>query len=188
MIPAARALDILWSVLGIYWLYGVLGTKKIAVDENSGLRVVRLSILTFTLVLVLTNWLRTGILARRFVVDRPGVDWFGVVLTGLGVGLAIWARWNLGQNWSDKVVLKVDHELIRSGPYAYLRHPIYSGVLLAIAGTALAIGEWRGVVAFVMMSTNYLVKAWREERVLAGQFGEQFTEYRKRAGFLLPRL
>ena len=188
MITVGTTLDFFWSVLGLYWLGSALRTKKTAIDEHPGLRLFRLWILCITLMLVLTDRFRIGPLAGRFVPNSEWVAWFGVTLTGVGVGLAIWARWNLGRNWSDKVVLKVDHELIRSGPYAYLRHPIYTGVLLAIAGTALAIGEWRGVLALVVMSTNYFVKARREERVLAGQFGEEFKEYRKHAGFLLPRL
>jgi len=188
MIRGGTALDLCWSVLGLYWLYSALGTKKTAVNEHSALRLFRISILAITLVLSLTDWLRIGILARRFVPELPGAIWFGVALTAIGVGLAIWARWNLGRNWSDKVVLKVDHELIRSGPYAYLRHPIYTGVLLAVAGTALAIGEWRGVAALVLLGTNYYVKATREEKILASNFGEAFAEHKRRTGFFLPGL
>jgi protein-S-isoprenylcysteine O-methyltransferase Ste14 len=188
MINAGTVLDVFWSVLGLYWLYSALGTKKIAVDETPGLRLFRVAILGLMIVLLMTDWLRVGIMARRFVPDRPGVIWFGVVLTGVGVALAIWARWNLGRNWSDKVVLKVDHELIRSGPYAYLRHPIYTGVLLAIAGTALAIGEWRGLAALILVGTSYYMKATREEKILAANFGEAFAEHKRRTGFFLPGL
>jgi protein-S-isoprenylcysteine O-methyltransferase Ste14 len=116
------------------------------------------------------------------------VIWFGVALTCAGVGLAIWARRTLGRNWSDKVVLKVGHELIRSGPYGYLRHPIYSGVLLAVAGSALTIGEWRCVAAFALLGTNYYIKATREEKILAANFGEAFAEHKRRTGFFLPGL
>ena len=89
--------------------------------------------------------------------------------------------------WSDKVALKVDHRLIRSGPYAFLRHPIYSGVLLGVLGSALAIGEWRGVVVLVVMTANYWVKAQREDRILSARFGDSFTDYKRHAGFLLPK-
>jgi protein-S-isoprenylcysteine O-methyltransferase Ste14 len=179
-------LDGCWSTLGLYWLYGALRTKATAVDENSALRVLRLLILATTLLLLLTDWLRIGPLGWRFVPERAAVSWFGVALTAAGVALAIWARRSLGQNWSDKVVLKVGHELIHSGPYAYLRHPIYSGVLTAVAGTALAVGESRGVLAVVLLGVNYFVKATREEKILAANFGEAFAEYRQRTGFFLP--
>jgi protein-S-isoprenylcysteine O-methyltransferase Ste14 len=110
------------------------------------------------------------------------------VLALAGITLALWARLHLGRNWSDKVVLKVDHELIRSGPYAYLRHPIYSGVLLGVAGTAIVVGEWRGVIAFCMLLVNYSIKARREEKILSVQFGEAFELHKRDAGFLLPKL
>ena len=147
----------------------------------------RLSILALTFVLLLSPWLRMGWLGRRFVLDTEVGRTVGLVMTALAILLCVWARVHLGKYWSDKVVLKVDHRLIRSGPYRFLRHPIYSGVLLGILGTALAVGELRGILALVVMSANYFVKARREERVLAGQFGEEFAEYTRRAGFLVPR-
>src|SRR4029077_17391496 len=111
----------------------------------------------------------------------------GLALTAAGLLLCIWARRTLGEYWSDKVRLKGDHELIRRGPYAHLRHPIYSGVLLAVTGTALAIGEWRGAVALALLGANYFVKAKREDRILASRFGENFADYKRQARFLLPR-
>lgn len=188
MIGTRAILDGMWGVLGLYWLVSALGTKKVALDEKPGLRILRLTILAVMLVLLLTPWLRIGPLARRFVPDSRMVVWLGVAAAGAGIVLAIWARRHLGQNWSDKVVLKVDHQLVRNGPYRYLRHPIYTGVLLGIAGTALAIGEWRGLLALLLVATSYLIKAKREERILAAGFGGAFTEYKRETGFLLPGL
>ena len=188
MIRAGTVIEACWLVLGIYWVVSAVSTKKVAVNENTGLRVFRLIMLAFMLVLLMPNWLSMGPLGRPFVPRHSDIVWLGAALTALGVALAIWARWNLGRNWSDRVVLKVDHELIRSGPYRYLRHPIYTGVLLALAGTALTIGEWRGVLATVLLGTNYYVKATREERILAANFGEAFTEYKRGTGFFLPGL
>ena len=186
MIRPGTIVGLCWAVLGLYWLITAIGTKKVAVNESSGLRVLRLAIIAALFVLLGTDWLRIGPLAWRFVPRNSTVIWLGVLLTGAGVALAIWARWMLGRNWSDKVVLKVDHELICNGPYRYLRHPIYTGILLALAGTVLVIGEWRGVVALVLMGTNYYVKATREEKILVANFGEAFVEHKKRTGFFLP--
>jgi protein-S-isoprenylcysteine O-methyltransferase Ste14 len=186
MIGAQTILRGMWSLLGLYWLVGALKTKKVAIDEKSGLRIMRLATLGVMLALLLTPWLRVGPLARRFVPDGRLVIWLGVAVAGVGIALAIWARRHLGQNWSDKVVLKVDHQLIRSGPYRYLRHPIYTGVLFGVGGTALAIGECRGILALLLVGTSYLIKAKREERILAASFGKAFTEYKRDTGFFLP--
>ncbi len=177
----------MWAALGIYWLVSASGTRKTAVSESPGLRFLRMGILILTFTLLLSPWLRMSWLGRRFVPETAIGERTGVVLTATGSALCIWARRALGEFWSDKVALKIDHQLIRRGPYARLRHPIYSGVLLAIAGTALAMGEWRGAVAFALMTTNYFVKAKREDRILASRFGEDFTEYKRQTGFLLPK-
>jgi len=182
-----HVLKLMWGALGIYWLWNAPRSGSSVTREAGWWRVVRLSILAFTFVLLLSPWLRIGVLGGRFVPDTNVGRVVGVALTASGIGLCVWARVHLGRYWSDKVVLKVGHRLIRSGPYRFLRHPIYSGVLLGIFGTALTVGEWRGILALALMSANYFVKARREERVLAGQFGEEFVEYTRRAGFLVPR-
>jgi protein-S-isoprenylcysteine O-methyltransferase Ste14 len=106
---------------------------------------------------------------------------------GFGIGTALWARYHLGQYWSARITLKEDHKLIRTGPYAYLRHPIYSGLDLAAIGSALAIDRWRCVLGVALIVLGYVIKARREESLLAAQFGEAFTEHCKLAGFLIPR-
>ena len=187
MMTTQSMLGWMWGAFGLYWLVSAVGTKKNAVNEAASSRLLRLSILCLMFTLLLTPRLRFGPLAWRFVPDHASVRELGIALTVAGLALCIWARRELGEYWSDKVVLKVDHQLICSGPYAYLRHPIYSGVLLAVAGTALAIGEWRGVVALTVMAVNYWAKARREERILAEKFGESFAEYKQNTGFLVPR-
>ena len=187
MIESAIILRLMWVAMGIYWVIAALGTRKTAVSESVWFRILRLGILGITFVLLLSPWLRVGWLGRRFLPDIAIARTVGVTLTAAGLLLCIWARRTLGEYWSDKVALKVDHQLIRRGPYAHLRHPIYSGVLFAIAGTALAIAEWRGLIALVLLGTNYFVKAKREERLLAARFGDNFAEYKRQAGFLAPR-
>ena len=187
MIDSVAVLKWMWVALGAYWLISARATKKIEVGESPWLRILRMGILSVTFVLLLSPWLRVGWLGRRFVPETAINRGVGLTLAAAGLALCIWARRVLGQYWSDKVALKVGHQLIRQGPYARLRHPIYSGVLIAIAGTALAIGEWRGLVALAAMTINYFVKAKREDRILASRFGESFAEYRQHAGFLLPK-
>jgi len=102
--------------------------------------------------------------------------------------VAIWARYSLGAYWSARVTLKEGHQLIRSGPYALVRHPIYTGMFLAALGTALVGGEWRGILALLLLITAHARKAFREESLLSREFGEEYTNYRRSTGFLFPRL
>ena len=187
MIRTQTILVWLWVLFAVYWLASARGTKKTEVDEASTSRFLRLVLLSLMFTLLLTDRLRVGLLGRRFAPDYSAIRWAGIVLTVAGLGLSVWARRHLGEYWSDKVALKVDHQLIRSGPYAFLRHPIYSGVLFGVAGSALAIGEWRGIAVLAVMSLNYGLKARREERILQGKFGQSFAEYRRQAGFLAPK-
>ena len=180
-------LDWMWGTLGLYWLLSARRTERSLTHEATRWRVIRLSILAVTFLLLLSPYFRMGWLGRRFIPDNHLARPVGVTVTAIGIILSVWARVHLGKYWSDKIVLKVDHQLVQSGPYAFLRHPIYSGVLLGIAGTALAVGEWRGVLALLVMSVNYCLKARREEKILAARFGADFTAYQQRAGFLAPK-
>ena len=110
-----------------------------------------------------------------------------MALTWVGIALALWARWHLGQYWSARVTLKEGHQLIRTGPYAYFRHPIYSGLILAAIGAALAIDRWRCVVGVALTVAAYCIKARKEESMLTAQFGEAFAENCRHTGFLLPK-
>jgi protein-S-isoprenylcysteine O-methyltransferase Ste14 len=180
--------DCMWGALGIYWLWSARQRRKVQVSEAHGFRVLRLAILTVTFVLLVGYELCLGLLDERFARRSVGLESVGLGLTALGIGLTVWARRVLGSNWSDKVEIQQDHELIHTGPYAFFRHPIYSGMLTGVAGTALAFGRWRGVVAFAVLLTSYAVKAKKEERMLEGRFGEKYREYERSTGFLLPRL
>jgi protein-S-isoprenylcysteine O-methyltransferase Ste14 len=92
----------------------------------------------------------------------------------------------LGRNWSGVVQLKQDHELIVRGPYSIVRHPIYTGLLLAFLGSALAIGEWRGLLATTIVAGSFWRKLRLEERWLCELFGEQYRAYMQRVKALVP--
>src|SRR5262249_61858300 len=94
--------------------------------------------------------------------------------------IAAWAGWVLGRNWSSNVVFKERHELIEGGPYHFVRHPIYSGVLLMLFGTMLVWGRLVGVVAFIVVIAGLSVKATLEERLLIRHFPESYARYRQR--------
>src|SRR5262249_9318410 len=129
-----------------------------------------------------------GGLNARFLPPSPAIQIAAVALTALGLGLAALARAYLGRNWSAEVVIREDHRLIRSGPYARIRHPIYSGLLVALLAAVLEIGQWRAVVGFAIMSFAIFLKARREEQFLAEEFGEEFERYKQSTGLFIPRL
>ena len=93
---------------------------------------------------------------------------------------------HLGRNWSGTVTVKENHELIRSGPYAIVRHPIYTGLLLAVLGTAIVFGEWRGLLAFCFLTIALLLKLQREERFMEESFPDTYPSYRAQVPALIP--
>jgi len=177
-----------WYAGGLYWLVSAFSAKRARVVEKGSGRLVHALIMAAAFYLIFARWLGVGILGRRFVPQSRVLQELGVFLTYLGVAIAIWARYHIGQYWSGRVGLKHDHKLITSGPYAHVRHPIYTGLLLALAGTALLIGEWRCIVGVIMATFELSRKAAKEEALLSGEFGEEFQNYRRHTGFLVPRL
>jgi protein-S-isoprenylcysteine O-methyltransferase Ste14 len=119
-----------------------------------------------------------AVLAPRFVI--------GLALTILGLGFAVWARVHLGRFWSGMVTLKKDHELIRSGPYAFVRHPIYTGLLTAAAGTALARGTLAALMALGLVGVACWLKIRAEEKLLTNHFGDAYRDYRRQVAALIP--
>jgi len=110
----------------------------------------------------------------------------GTLLTALGLGFAVWARLVLGRNWSSDVAVKQEHELIRSGPYALARHPIYTGISLAFVGTAVAIGDSRAFIAAAIAIASFLYKLRLEERVMRETFGAAYDDYARKVRALIP--
>jgi protein-S-isoprenylcysteine O-methyltransferase Ste14 len=176
-----------WYVFAAYWVITWLQVKRTKARENLANRLATLGAVLLAFGLLFTDRLRIGPLQLRFVPEAAWIGWAGFVLTCVGVAVAIWARYCLGQNWSARVTLKEGHELIRSGPYASMRHPIYTGMLLAMVGTALVVGELRGILAVLVLLAAHSLKALREERLLAAEFGQEYARYRRSAGFLFPR-
>ena len=127
-----------------------------------------------------------GLLSNRLLPPTHRVFFVGIALVVVGLLFTIWARLYLGRNWSGVVTLKKDHELVRGGPYRFVRHPIYSGLLLAITGSAVVRGEWRGVLALIIAFVALWRKLRLEERWLGEAFGEQYAAYRAEVAALIP--
>lgn len=176
-----------WVTLLIYWVIGAFKTHATRQKESFASRYLVVLLEVAGYLLVFNQATEIGFLGRRFIPRTLTGAASGVLLTWLGIGLAIWARYHLAEYWSARVTIKEDHQLIRTGPYSNFRHPIYSGLVLATIGTALVIGKWRCVLGFVFALIGYCIKARKEEEMLTQQFGDAFREHQKHAGFLLPR-
>jgi protein-S-isoprenylcysteine O-methyltransferase Ste14 len=180
--------QICWIAFGLYWLVSALNRKVTKKRETYFQR------FRYTIPLLLAfyflfrpGW-RYGWLGTRLVPVGPAWDWIGVALAAAGVAIAIWARWHLGSNWSGVVTLKEGHELIRTGPYRSIRHPIYTGILIGILGTMVTVGEVRGLIALTVAWVSFYIKARREESFLAEEFGPAFAEHQRHTGMFLPRV
>jgi len=177
-----------WYFFAAYWAISWLRVKRTKTAESVAQRLLTILPMVLAFELLFSRSLRIWPLRLRFLPAEDWIAWSGVALTSVGVAVAIWARYCIGQYWSARVTLKEGHRLIRSGPYAFVRHPIYTGMLLAAMGTALVIGEWRGVLAVVVILAAHSHKALREERLMTAEFGEEYASYRRSTGFLFPRL
>ena len=180
--------EYLWIAFFVVWVIWAWRTKPTQVRENVGSR---LSYVVFTVaayVMMFSRYVPRGWL--RFPV-LPNSFWLrvlGVAITAGGLGFAIWARAYLAGNWSSSVTVKVGHELVRAGPYRWVRHPIYSGMILAMMGTAIERRQVRAVIAFIFLYIGFAIKSQIEERAMRETLGAQYEEYSQDTGRILPRL
>jgi len=182
---AMRICSFLWMLV---WLGAWLRTKKTKerVDFGSRLRYGAPVVLAFYLLFgenIPLRWLEMPVIPYYVPLEISAV-----ALTALGIVFAIWARFYIGENWSSAVTIKVGHQLIRTGPYALVRHPIYSGLLLAMIGTALARREPRGLLAFVLLWLGFWIKSRMEEGFMRKTFGSEYEEYSRSTGALIPKI
>ena len=177
----------LWQLLLLVWVLLWFAMKKAKKLEGWGERAQHgiLVILGFWLLFGhLNDW---GWLNLRLVPRVPAMWTTGLLLTAAGVALSIWARLSLGSNWSGMVTLKKDHVLVRKGLYRWIRHPIYTGILLGMVGSAMINGHLRGWVGAAVVFTAFYFKARREERFLQEEFGAGFEEHSRQTGMFLPK-
>jgi protein-S-isoprenylcysteine O-methyltransferase Ste14 len=177
---------ILWLVFIAFWIAMARGGKAVAERESVYSRLSHYLPLAIGVYLLAAPHVPIAVLNDRFV---PLTLWpvrLGAALTVAGVAFAIWARMWIAGNWSSDVTLKRDHELIVDGPYAFVRHPIYTGILLGLIGTALAVGEWRALLGVAIAAGAYWRKLTIEESVMRRQFGEAYARYAERVPALVP--
>ncbi len=175
-----------WKVLAAVWLIGIAFTKPAVRKQSAGSRLLYYGLALTGGLLIWGYPFPRDWLAARFAPHTQSVAFVGLALTIAGCLFAAWARITLGANWSGRATVKAGHELIVKGPYALARHPIYTGILLALAGTVLAVGQWRCVLGFLIILLAFGVKISQEERLMTETFPQAYPEYRRRVKALIP--
>lgn len=180
MSPYGQVIVGAWIVFLVF-LFGPLLFKRVPADRTSQSYLKRsiLVVLLAVAVAIVLSQAFPRILSLRIVPDDAAAGIAGVVLTLAGLGFSAWARIHLGRFWSSMVMIKVGHQLVRTGPYRFVRNPMYTGILTAWIGAAIAIGVLGGFYVLGVVLAAIWVKIRSEEEILLGKFGEEYLKYRK---------
>jgi protein-S-isoprenylcysteine O-methyltransferase Ste14 len=178
-------IPVLWIAWGIYWLIVSKRVKAVARQESFVSRSLHIVPLVIAGALLAARSV-PGWLGERWLPNGLEEFLVGLALVAGGLAFTVWARVVLGGNWSGVVTLKHDHEIVKSGPYRVIRHPIYTGLLVAFLGSAIARGEVRGLVAVAIVAIAFWRKLRVEERWLEELFGSAYADYRRTTWALIP--
>jgi protein-S-isoprenylcysteine O-methyltransferase Ste14 len=170
-----------WAAFWLYWLIAAFSMKRGRVpwSREFGIRAV-----IFVIVIVLV---RSGTFHHMGLNTDPWLAGVGLVLFALGLSFAVWARVHIGRNWGTPMTRKYEPELVTSGPYHLVRHPIYSGILVAGIGTAVAL-SWLWLIAVGLAGIYFIYSATVEERYMAEQFPDAYPGYKRSTKMLVPFL
>jgi protein-S-isoprenylcysteine O-methyltransferase Ste14 len=173
----------LWIAFTIYWGVAARSESAVRSAESKGSRAFHLLLINGSMLLIYVSLPGLG---GRFVPDTPIVHVAGLTIQAAFLGSAVWARRNLGRNWSGDVTVKVDHELVRTGPYRRIRHPIYTAMFGMYAGAAIAVGEVHSLVALGILMMAYARKIGLEETALGAEFGSAYADYKRHSWAVVP--
>lgn len=186
MPDVGQIIGAVWIIVGAIWLISGIVSKKSVRRQTAKARLVQGVPVIVGFILLYDRDYSKGLLGLRFVPQSDAVDYLAVGLVVCGALFALWARFYLGSNWSASVTVKRDHQLIQRGPYSVVRHPIYTGFLLALLGTAFYEGELRGLLGVVFAFIGWKLKSLEEEAFMHEQFGELYDSYRAKVKGLIP--
>jgi len=186
--PHSWLLGAMWLGWAVWWWVSASNVKPAVRREDFVSRALHIVPLGAAVALILPRGSALPVLGARFLPRGEIGSWIGVAVPFGGLLFAVLARRWLGRNWSGTVTLKHDHELVTGCPYRIVRHPIYTGLLAAFLGSAIALGEWRGLVAVALVLLAFVRKIRLEERWMQERFGDAYRRYRQRVPALVPGL
>jgi protein-S-isoprenylcysteine O-methyltransferase Ste14 len=178
----------LWAVLVVVWLIGAFRTKRTIRRQSSSSRLIQIAVVAAGAYLLFARYTGIRSLDRPVIPITVNLAASGFALIVFGVGFSIWARLTLGANWSGTVTLKQDHALIQRGPYGLVRHPIYTGILAALIGSALERGLRSSLIALPLCGLGFWLKIKTEEQFMVQRFGEAYVQYKQKVKALVPFL
>lgn len=179
---------VVWIAFLLYWQVMATNIKTTKRIEPVASRIVRAVAFLIVIVLLSTTRIPLRWLYRQLWPSGIWPFWIGAAVTVAGLLFAVRARQHLGGNWSRSVTIKQGHELITTGPYALVRHPIYTGILAGFLGTAIALSQVRGVIVLVLVFVVFWAKLRMEEEWMRSQFGETYATYAHQTAALVPYL
>jgi len=183
-LPVAVLLGI-WDVWIFSWIIAARWSSAAAVKQSGRDRFLQSSLIIAGALLIFFTVI--GPLSHPLLPATTLLAWTGVALALAGLAFTWWARIHLGREWSAMVTLKQDHRLVHSGPYAMVRHPIYTGILLALLGSTIVYHvSPQGLLGLVLATYGFVLKLRQEERFLTERFGETYRDYRVRVPALIP--
>lgn len=175
-----------WISYFVYWRLMAKDVKSSLRTESTLSRLIRFISIIFAFLLLWIPKFPIPLLTIRFLPDSYLVFWIGFIVTTGGLYFSVRARKRLGKNWSQAVTIKDDHQLITDGPYAIVRHPIYTGLIVGFIGTSLALGELRGLISDLLVFGVLLYKLRLEDKWLLEQFGESYKIYSQKTAAIIP--
>lgn len=179
-------IGLLWFAWAVYWMASAVRIKAAVRRESAASRLAHIIPLALGGVLIGWHSLPWAALNLRLWPRSFAAYWIGLLLLTAGLGFTVWARVHLGRNWSGSVTVKEGHELIRSGAYAYVRHPIYTGLITAVLGTAIASGTARAALGLVIITLSLLRKLRTEEGFMRETFPGEYPRYSAQVPALIP--
>jgi protein-S-isoprenylcysteine O-methyltransferase Ste14 len=181
---------VIWIIFFVYWRIRAFNTKTTQRIEPLAARILRIFIclIAVALLLITPKYVPVPWLYHQLWPTGLLPFWLGAAINIAGLLFAVWARQYLGRNWSSSVTIKQGHELITTGPYALVRHPIYTGILTGFLGMAIAMSQVRGFIVPALFFLAFWLKFRTEEQFMRSQFGEVYTAYAQRTSALVPYL
>jgi protein-S-isoprenylcysteine O-methyltransferase Ste14 len=177
---------ITWLCTGIYWLLAAFNVKKSLKRQTDFKRLVYMCLWVIAWLLLFTDDISFPFLNKPVLLQQKYFKIAGLILCVIGLLFSVWARIILGKNWSGRIAIKQEHELIQNGPYAYSRNPIYTGFLMAFTGCAMTEGLLKGYISLLFITVGIFLKIIKEEKYMHEVFSGRFDIYKKKVKKLLP--